>query len=71
MIRDHKLNGNKEKHLFGFFPQKMLNVNELTPRAFKINLRCVLFSNVRVLHNNMTPKRQSIKLIINGPKQKP
>ena len=71
MIRDYKLNGNNEKHLFGLFLQKMFNINDLTPRAIKISLRCVFFSNLGVLHNNMTPKRQSIKLIINGPEQKP
>ena len=43
MIQDCELNGNKEKHLFGLFPQQMLNINDLTPKAFKINLRCVIF----------------------------
>ena len=31
MIKDDELHGNKEN---GLFPQQMLNVNDLTPRAF-------------------------------------
>ena len=46
----------------------MLNINDLTPRALQIILLCA-FSNLRVLHDNKTPKWQSIKLMIHRPKQ--